>query len=303
MLNMEYIVVNDETGASGTRHYQGYVVWKRRLRLTSIVSIMGTNKICWLIRKAKHEAARDYCMKEETRTPGTTPFEKGTPPPGSGARTDLQDFMGHVRDGDSFWDLMNSHPEIIAKYPAFVSLYRNTCVTRSYYADYPGLPGGLKEEWQQKLCTMLEGPTVKRRIIWIWSRKSATGKTETMKYLESLWPGKVMAAGDSFKFADVMLAFQPENRVVWFNCPRGFEFHTTHRSVLEKFSDGGCLLSTKYVSVQKKVDVHVVITTNVPPTVVEEYLPDRIVELHAQLGDIKDEPRASGRAFSGSFDN
>ena len=63
------LVYQSEIGKEGTFHYQGYVEFKTAKRISTLKNI---NKHChWEIRKGSRIEAIKYCMKEETRVPGT----------------------------------------------------------------------------------------------------------------------------------------------------------------------------------------------------------------------------------------
>lgn len=55
----------------------GYVEFDRRVRLTAIRRMKYADKAHWEKRRGTPSEARDYCMKDDTRKPGTTPTELG----------------------------------------------------------------------------------------------------------------------------------------------------------------------------------------------------------------------------------
>lgn len=57
-----------EQGASGTRHYQGYVVFKVAKRLSSLKNLAPT--VHWEARKGTHQQAKDYALKDDETTLG-----------------------------------------------------------------------------------------------------------------------------------------------------------------------------------------------------------------------------------------
>lgn len=88
-----YFVENREIcPETGKTHGQAYLEFSSNKRLGGLVKIFGP-KNHFEPRKGTREQARDYCMKEESREPGTVPLELGEwkESKGKGKRTDLQD--------------------------------------------------------------------------------------------------------------------------------------------------------------------------------------------------------------------
>lgn len=74
---------------TGKEHLQGYVEFSVRKRLQWVKRHMS-DTAHWERLRGTRSQARDYCMKEETRKPGTEPFEFGTfIPTQQGKRNDL----------------------------------------------------------------------------------------------------------------------------------------------------------------------------------------------------------------------
>ena len=71
-----YAVHQKEMAESGTPHYQGFVIFKKKQRFTAVVKLLP--KAHWEKRKGTREEARDYCMKDDTRAPGYVPVEVPT---------------------------------------------------------------------------------------------------------------------------------------------------------------------------------------------------------------------------------
>uniref|UniRef100_UPI004048478A hypothetical protein n=1 Tax=Shewanella sp. TaxID=50422 RepID=UPI004048478A len=60
-IEVNRIVVGDETGAEGTRHLQGFITFKRAHRLTALKKLSA--RAHW--EPAKAADAANYCMKEK----------------------------------------------------------------------------------------------------------------------------------------------------------------------------------------------------------------------------------------------
>lgn len=75
--HVSYCVYQQEIGEKGTPHIQGYLELKKRLTMSSLKSKLGST-IHFENRRGTQAEAIAYCMKEDTRMPGTEPIELGT---------------------------------------------------------------------------------------------------------------------------------------------------------------------------------------------------------------------------------
>lgn len=75
---VDYMVVGDEVGADGTRHFQGYVIFKAQKRLSALKKLLA--RAHWEISKGTPWQNRVYCTKdgkfEECGTVPKQPKEK-----------------------------------------------------------------------------------------------------------------------------------------------------------------------------------------------------------------------------------
>lgn len=81
----KYIVFGKEIGASGTPHLQGFITWKKPMRLSAVRKLCG--RAHWEIARSE-DAAANYCMKENYEI-----IDKRT----QGSRTDLENAIDLIK--------------------------------------------------------------------------------------------------------------------------------------------------------------------------------------------------------------
>lgn len=69
LANIEYLILQEERGEQGTVHWQGFMILKKKKRLTWIKRRINA-RAHWEIARGTNEQARDYCRKEDTYTGG-----------------------------------------------------------------------------------------------------------------------------------------------------------------------------------------------------------------------------------------
>lgn len=260
---ISFMIYQVEAGANGTRHIQGYLeTTGPRIRRSWLVS-----NVEWLahahIEVARGTAEQNiaYCTKEDTRLEG--PFRFGIAPaipPGAGARSDLNEVMDLVRGGASNYDLMGSHPSVMARYPSWVATYRalylENLVTTTPFAPRPG--------WQMDLDTLLNGVVSRRHVVWYWSQTGGEGKSYFAKHYDP----KISHVITGGKHADIYYTLSHmihHLKVVFFDYGRsGGEMAYP---VIEKLKDG-VFTTTKYECRTVRFNpVHVVVFANEGPII------------------------------------
>lgn len=130
---MRYIVYQDEIGEEGGKeHIQGYVEFKQTVKLSYLKKL--NPQIHWEIRRGSREEARDYCMKDDTRKPGTNyktygKWEAG----GSGARNDLHKIHEELKEGKSIEYIATNNFSTWCKNYRAIEKYKNMiCKKRNW---------------------------------------------------------------------------------------------------------------------------------------------------------------------------
>nr|DAV93036.1 MAG TPA: Rep protein [Cressdnaviricota sp.] len=111
-----YAVYQLEVGEQGTEHFQGYVMFQNRVRLSQVRTLF---KAHWSVARATPEQNRAYCTKPDTRV--SPPCELGIfPEQQRGKRTDLEPLHVALKAGltqeqyvDQFFDTWKKYPNLV----------------------------------------------------------------------------------------------------------------------------------------------------------------------------------------------
>lgn len=118
----QYAVFQFEIGENGTPHVQGYCYAKSAKTLSAWKKVVGRRAH---IERAKGDAVqnREYCTKEDTRAPGTQPWESGKQP-AQGERTDLAAVAKAVVEGKTDQEIAEEYPGDVIRYHRGISYLR-----------------------------------------------------------------------------------------------------------------------------------------------------------------------------------
>ncbi len=117
---VRYAVFQQEQGENETMHYQGYLELKAPQRFTAMHLLIPLAH--WEARRGSRDQAREYCMKEDSRTDG--PWECGTfKSGGQGARADLLDAIATAQTNWSIAEVAEQHPVTFVKFNRGLSDY------------------------------------------------------------------------------------------------------------------------------------------------------------------------------------
>lgn len=277
---MDYMVYQRETGQdTGYVHWQCYIQFKtRRYWSSAKVYAEGHHEN----QKAKkNDDPREYCMKSETSIPGTLrEFGKFQ---GQGARNDIAE----ARDIISEHQTINSVyldrriDSIVYRCTAWVDrVFQATRKRRrvNIFESYGLVP----HEWQQVLFKILQAPPEYRRIIWVWSNASGTGKSRTKEHIK--WMFDRVCSLSYATNRDNSHLFQPDCQVMVMDLCRQNPIDMEVTSFLEDVSNGE-VRSTKYQGQVKEFDpIHIVVFSNKPAPV--DKLPHRLLEFTVDPGAV-----------------
>lgn len=69
MTNIDYLILQEERGEEGTLHWQGFLILKKKNRMTWLKRRLNA-RAHWEVARGNNEQARDYCRKDDTYTGG-----------------------------------------------------------------------------------------------------------------------------------------------------------------------------------------------------------------------------------------
>lgn len=247
-----YVFFAKEIGKEcGTPHLQGYLILNKGHRMTQMKKLCSRSH--WEATRGSKVDNYEYCTKE-----GREFFEFGTNETNQGQRSDLSDLMKSVKDGCyDLKRLREDFPDVVAKYPRFVSDYVMDHCPMPEIIDHP------LREWQAELNAKLNLPPNDREVIFVVDAKGNQGKTWFAKRYCSLHPENSQYM-EAAKRADLAYALNPMIRVLFVNCVRK-QTEFLNYGFLESVKDG-IVFSSKYESRNKLLGpCHVVVLMNQDP--------------------------------------
>lgn len=116
---MVYMVYQVEICPETNRfHVQGYVEFKRSVRLGSAKKLIKILTAHLEPRQGSRSQAREYCMKEDSRAPGEDagPWEFGEWSEGETKRSDLQTAIESIQNGKDWQFIVEENPACAIRY-------------------------------------------------------------------------------------------------------------------------------------------------------------------------------------------
>lgn len=108
---------------SGREHVQAYIQLCKQTTMKRALKLMGLVGAHIEQMRGTASEARDYCRKEASRKPGTTPCEVGVFTKGQGQRNDLLGLADAIKKGAPLQKLVEEFPQECLKYPSGVKLH------------------------------------------------------------------------------------------------------------------------------------------------------------------------------------
>lgn len=235
---VDYIVFGYETGAQGTPHLQGYVVFKSKVRLGICRGLLGGRAHCEIKRGSARQAS-DYCKKEGLY------FEEGALPDTQGARSDLVDARDYILRYQEEHGDVPSERELIMQVPSVYGRYRSNLMSMCHaLRNKPQFDTGELRPWQAELDEILRLPADDRKILFFVDFRGGVGKTWYQRYKLTICDRvQLLSSG---KRDDIAHAIDETKEIFFFNVPRGGMEYLPY-TILEQIKDR-LVFSPKYNS-------------------------------------------------------
>lgn len=262
-------------------HVQGYLELKKQTAFNQVKMMFSPCKVHLEQRRARtNQKAIAYCTKAETRVEGPWHFGDAQDQHGA-ARTPI-DWLAIRQKLWTFqnWNavLCSDDPDLVRALGHKSSHCKELWQARPVNAPEPQIT---LRKWQKKVIEILDTPPQKRRVIWIWSHDSGTGKSTFFDYCSSKYD--IIPGAD---WANTIFVYDGQP-ITWFDRTRADQWDDKGTNdfyrMLEKLSNGTIHTSTKYVPGRKLISCHVVVTANCQPD--EGRLPNRCVIFQAKTSD------------------
>jgi len=146
---IDYVCFQYEQGASGTKHLQGFMHYKRQIDFKKVREIFPTIHLDPCYEVSSYYI--DYCKKQDTKIEGYDFFEYGLQPPDERARTDMKELLVDIREGTPYdemlekytWIMLNSGQKVLQaqqkiKQEKFKNIVRDVRTTYIYGKEGAG---------------------------------------------------------------------------------------------------------------------------------------------------------------------
>jgi len=280
--NFKYMVYQIETAPdTGREHVQGYLELVRQTDFNVVLTMFKPAVVHLENRRGTRLQAIQYCKKTESRYRDPVsgqlvePLEFGDPTNLQGAREDLKEAYLAIT-AKATWEQVMRDQSLVPVVSRHLNWAREAFNTRPLTIPAPEIQ---LRKWQLGVVALLEQEPVNRRIIWIWSALSGTGKTTFFNYCSAKYD--VLPGAD---WTNSLYIYHGQ-RIVWFDRTRAES--VSERSIsqfyvdIERWSNHSVQTSTKYQPVRKYVCTHCVVTANVRPD--DTNLPGRFHVVEAKL--------------------
>jgi len=248
----KYLVYGYETGASGTPHLQGYVIFRDQKRLRGAKNLIGPRSHLEPARGSA-QSNYDYCtkdglFKEFGELPKTT--------------------SSNGFDALKQWVL--NHPskptaaEVALEWPGLFIRYGRIMQWIDSIYPAPILQEGEPRPWQRELAETLERPSHDRKIIFVVDRLGGCGKSWFVRWWFTKYANLTQRLSIG-KRDDLAYAIEEHKLYFFFDIPRA-QHELIQYSILEQLKDR-MVFSPKYCSRTKVFHTipHVVVFMNEDP--------------------------------------
>lgn len=150
--DLQYLTYQVEIGEQGTLHYQGYIEFKKKLKMNGVKKRLG-DKYHLEPRRGSQEQAIAYCQKQETRVPGVDIIIIGTPTiDQSGKRNDLEKIKDLIKTGKSDLEIAEENFGVWCKFNKSFKIFRSLITPKRNWKTYVTLLVGPPGCGKSKHC-------------------------------------------------------------------------------------------------------------------------------------------------------
>lgn len=242
---LKYCVFQQETAPStGRLHVQGYFEAKPAVTLHMIKEVFGGD--CHVENKrGTRNQARAYCMKDDTRVPGTEPYEFGQFVETQGKRNDLEAAITTLRE-HGLDAARSEHPAVWVKYSRGLrelARHEEGAARDEHFEPRP---------WQATVVAALEGQPDDRTIFWVTDGTGGAGKSRLARFLVANHGGLCLSGrlADMAHILGGALESASKPRIAIFDVSRAAAENVQHLYSFAEMVKNGLVVSTKYDSRQ-----------------------------------------------------
>lgn len=249
-----YLIIGKEVGQNGTPHLQGYIQFKKKLRLTALKKI--NQKAHWEKARGTPQENKDYCSKEGDF------IEKGVMSIERKRKLDMVEAVFETLNGAYTEDLIIKHGAgYIMNKQKIDFCVREIKSQRHYKSELEEMQSVELWDWQKEALDKLLNQD-RRKILFVVDFKGNKGKTYFSKWLVFM---KGAMRFDNGRSIDIKHAYDGQPIVV-FDLVRSSLEHTNWEAI-EQIKNG-IIFCSKYVSTLKSFK---------PPSVAVfmNHMPDR----------------------------
>lgn len=128
MRDLRYAIYSEEVGEQGTYHFQGYLQFTKKRRISELIKMIP--RAHFEPQRAKNnDDARNYCAKVDDPSYIDGPYEWGHYE-GQGARCDLMDCKAMIDSGKSLYDVAQVHFSDAIRYTRGLQWYQQLVLKR-----------------------------------------------------------------------------------------------------------------------------------------------------------------------------
>lgn len=237
----KYLVIGKEKGEQGTPHLQGYLHLNKKKRFAPVKKLLSPDRACH-VERCKGSPADNitYCKKEgDFMEVGKVPVSQ------AGCRTDLESFKEAVQSGiTDYAILIDSHSEVIAKYPGFCKRYITYKAPPMKVTPHP------LRNWQAELYSDLLKKPTDRTVTFVVDYQGNSGKSWLARYYKSMFKSSTAIIRPAKK-ADMACSISEvihQLRVIFIDCARASKEHMDHCYGFAEECKDGLVFSSKYES-------------------------------------------------------